>query len=199
MFRVIVFWIISAYCLLAGILNIKSNSVGYIFVISAVFLVLGFLRFQKIQEEKYKRECERQEEEERERQRKEEHDRRMEAYRQQRKEYLSTHDEIVTRIAGVTFDNDDRSSRQKILKAIYDDPDSDLGRASLQKYEYNGEPAYHVLFEGRCVGNIPADTVEEVEAIESRIEDLTLEVSTFENEDDKTIYRAELTIGYLKQ
>lgn len=60
--------------------------------------------------------------------------------------------EIHTKVAGVTFRNEDGTSRQKILADICP------GEAvSFEYYEYQGAPAYSVNWCGQQIGNLPAD------------------------------------------
>lgn len=104
---------------------------------------------------------------------------------------------FVTSVAGVTFDNEDGTSRQKILKKIHELGDTaDLG---LEDYEYNGNPAIRVLVNGQCIGSIPSDRVTELLSIMDRLEDARIKVNDYySKERHKTIYRAELTLIYPK-
>ena len=119
-------------------------------------------------------------------------------------EFDRTHGRIFTRLAGVTFDNDDGSSRQRVLKAAL--AEDCAGTVSLELYEYQGQDAILVEYEGRGVGNIPRDRVAEVAAVMDRITAGSLSVSRFvpEDEDEETtraggvIYRADLTLVYTK-
>lgn len=112
--------------------------------------------------------------------------------------FEAKHGRIYCKVAGVTFDNDDGTSRQRILKAIAknteDDPDVELRRS-----EYNGKPCIYVICEGRCVGTIPRENVNEVLSVYSSIEFISIDAESFENDDDETIYRADLTIQYARQ
>lgn len=118
-------------------------------------------------------------------------------------EWERTHGRMVTRLAGVTFDNPDGSSRQKNLRAAYEDNcDGDI---TLDVYLYNGADAIRVLYEGREIGNIPAATVTDVMAVFDRVDDASLAVEIFEPDDwdengrkPQKIYRADLTLIYKK-
>ena len=121
-------------------------------------------------------------------------------------EFDRTHGRIFTRLAGVTFDNDDGSSRQAILKDIKASGGGDA-ELSLEEFEYKGKPAVRVLVDGEQIGNIPRGRVAEILAVLDRIEDARLEVETFrpEEEDDEgktrrgeLIYRADLYLTYTK-
>jgi len=79
-------------------------------------------------------------------------------------------------VAGVTFRNEDGTSRQAALrdafKDNYDKDDYELdddrvnaGGADFEPYEYDGKPAMYVVFEGKTVGNIPANMVDHVSKI----------------------------------
>lgn len=68
------------------------------------------------------------------------------------------------RAAGVTFKNDDGSSRQRYISELYDGQ-----RLFLVPYEYEGSPAYHIVdCYDHCIGNVPSvyasDIREHIEA-----------------------------------
>lgn len=109
------------------------------------------------------------------------------------------HGRVVTRLAGVTFDNPDGSSRQTILEAAYEE--DCVGHLQLDTYIFNGADAIRVLYDGFEIGNIPRDIVPDVLAVFDRIVDGDLFVEAFHpEEEDKpdTIYRADITIIYNK-
>lgn len=60
---------------------------------------------------------------------------------------------ITVRIVGVSFKNDDGSSRQRIISKLESgDP------LCLEHYDYSGEPAYSVTtLDDECIGNLPKD------------------------------------------
>lgn len=63
---------------------------------------------------------------------------------------------IITHIAGCSFNNEDGSIREDILKSLV--LDSDL---HLQNYLFDNEKAVKVLtLDNKCVGNIPKDLSE---------------------------------------
>lgn len=135
-------------------------------------------------------------------------------------EWERTHGRFECKVAGVTFKNSDGVSRQKILKGIYQhEYDSELescmtsGRIDLRPYQYEGELAYRVVYEGDCVGNIPRSRVSELDAIASRITAGYLTISKFDRDDDfdddeddssvinsdATVYYAVLEVVYTKE
>lgn len=121
--------------------------------------------------------------------------------REQRENWEKTHGRLVTRIAGVTFENDDGSSRQKYLKEAY--ANQGVGTLGLESYEYHGEPAIRVLYDDMCIGNIPKDKVQDFMDVIDRITAAYLDVERFcpDDDDDRShevIYRADLTIVYSK-
>lgn len=82
---------------------------------------------------------------------------------------------LRTKIAGVTFKNG-RKSRQTILRAIYfkDEPfESGEMELSLQRYEYEGKPAFGVYVNGEQVGNIPAEHCEYINVNYGRLDGIT--------------------------
>lgn len=78
------------------------------------------------------------------------------------------------KIVGVTFDNDNGTDRQQLLKKIYNravkelkaDPWLDVDYdVSFRSYEFDGSPALAVLIDGYEIGNIAADSVNDVSEI----------------------------------
>ena len=78
------------------------------------------------------------------------------------------------KIVGVTFDNDNGTDRQQLLKKIYNravkelkaDPWLDVDYdVSFRSYEFEGSPALAVLVDGYEIGNIAADSVNDVSEI----------------------------------
>lgn len=118
------------------------------------------------------------------------------------------HGRFVTNLVGVTFDNEDGTSRQRILKDYYISgvKGSEL---SLEEYEYRGKPAVRVLLDDQCVGNIPKTRVGELLPIMDRLESVAIDIEAFTpdyDEDDteerrrrgSKIYRADLFLIYTK-
>ena len=123
-------------------------------------------------------------------------------------EWDRTHGRIVTAIAGVTFNNDDGSSRQAILKDIK--ARGGDAEVELEEFEYKGKPAVRVLIDGEQIGNIPRSRVQDVlAAMDAGLTSGRLDVETFRPEDEEDdegdvrrrgelIYRADLTLIYNK-
>lgn len=62
---------------------------------------------------------------------------------------------LYEKVVGVTFPNDDGSSRQNYIRQL--DEDESL---TLESFEYEGETGFHVLdSKGHCIGNCPKDVV----------------------------------------
>ena len=115
------------------------------------------------------------------------------------------HGRFVTKIAGVTFRNDDGTERQRILKDLY--VNGADGELQLEPYTYKGADAVAVLVNGDCIGNLPRNRIDEYAKIADRIERAHVDVSVFAPEEDEfddgspkpeRIYRADLTIIYKK-
>lgn len=69
-------------------------------------------------------------------------------------------DFLYFRAAGVTFKNDDGSSRQRYISELYEGQ-----RLFLVPYEYEGSPAYHITdCYDHCIGNIPSAYVNDIYA-----------------------------------
>lgn len=114
-----------------------------------------------------------------------------------REEWERTYGRFTTNIAGVTFDNDDGSSRQKILRNLAAKSGSD--EVELQEYNYKGHPAVRVLISGQCIGNIPKERVQEALAVmDIGVENAHLNVESFNASDRGRTYRADLTLIYKK-
>ena len=124
----------------------------------------------------------------------------QEEKKQRQAAWDAAHGTITTRLAGVTFDNEDGSSRQRALQGAL--ADEGAGSVALELYDHNGQDAIRVLYDGVCVGNIPRDRVAEVAAVMDRITAAHLDASRFTPEEDEgrglgsQIYRADLTIVY---
>lgn len=123
--------------------------------------------------------------------------------RQERQaEWEKTHGRIVTNISGVTFKNEDGSSRQAVLKDAY--VNGCAGTLEFIEYEYQDEPALLVCYEGAGIGSIPKARVAEIMEILPRLTSAALDVEVFVPElDDESvkpekIYRADLTLIYDK-
>lgn len=182
-----------------------------ILVVLFVFLIpIYFLASSKKKSEKAKAEKQRAAEEKRrqleetERQKQAE----REAKKAERTEWEASHGRFNTNLAGVTFNNEDGSSRQKLLKKYYDNGVKGAN-LELKEFDYKGKPAVAVLLDGQCVGNIPQNRVDELLQIMDRLEKGNLEIDVFrpdEDDDDPeerkrrggTIYRADLYLVYAK-
>lgn len=64
-------------------------------------------------------------------------------------------DTLFFRVAGVSFDNDDGSSRQTYISKLHEgDP------IGFESFEYQGDPAFHIMTEDdRCIGNLPKEHI----------------------------------------
>ena len=106
---------------------------------------------------------------------------------------------LTISVANTTFSNPDRSSRQNILAAAYDEqlanPASTLD-AQLERCEIAGEEAVRVLLLGQCVGTVPSEYVDEVMDImdDARVKQLTVDYIVPYGE-KRRIFTAELTIS----
>lgn len=125
-----------------------------------------------------------------------------EAEAKRKEAWEASHGMITTRVAGVTFDNEDGSSRQRALQGAL--ADEGAGSVTLELYEFNGRDAIRVLYDGVCVGTIPQALVPEISQILSRITAAHLSAERFVPEEDEgrgiggAIYRADLIIIYEK-
>ena len=64
-------------------------------------------------------------------------------------------------VAGVSYPNDDGTERQEIISQM-------IGRSNctfrLERYVYQGIPAYHVIADGQTIGNVPKNIASEFAA-----------------------------------
>lgn len=184
----------------------------FVFVIPICFLASSKKKDEKAKAEKQRAaEEKRRQLEEAERQKQAEREAKeaeQEAKEAERAEWESRHGRFNTNLAGVTFDNEDGSSRQKLLKKYYNNGVKEAS-LELKEFDYKGKPAVAVLLDGQCVGNIPQNRVDELLQIMDRLEKGNLEVDVFrpdEDDDDPeerkrrggTIYRADLFLIYRK-
>ena len=126
-------------------------------------------------------------------------------------EFERTHGRLKFRLAGVTYKNDDGTSRQDLLKEVLA---SDCqGDTSVEDYEYNGKPAVRLLYDGHILGNVPQTVVPEFLKIIDEIDSVNLDIQTFTpkdadddwDDDDRPrrkskekIYFANVTVVYNK-
>lgn len=101
----------------------------------------------------------------------------------------------VCKVVGVTYKNDDGTSRQEILKSLYSIQDS-YDICDLEKYYYEGSPAFYVKSSLGTVGNVPSNCVNDIVDILKIANFPTLLVNQFEDEDGNKKYWAELTIYF---
>lgn len=101
-----------------------------------------------------------------------------------------------------TFSNEDKSSRQKILSAAYDETLAHPGcflDAQLERCQIAGEDAIRVLLFGQCVGIVPSNFVNEVSEImdDAQVKQLNVDY-LIEPGHKRRIYTATLTISCWK-
>lgn len=69
------------------------------------------------------------------------------------------------KVVGVTFENEDGVPRQRILKRLatkYEDSDQTL-EFDLEKFEYEGKPAYRVISERGDIGTLPQEAADQLD------------------------------------
>jgi len=82
---------------------------------------------------------------------------------------------MTFRIAGVSHNNDDGTSRQRLLRAFrFGDPPFDEKRnVTVEDTEYNGKPAFQVKVNNTCVGWVPKDKIDELNSKWNKIDKIT--------------------------
>lgn len=105
------------------------------------------------------------------------------------------------KVAGVTYKNDDGTSRQKILADIKKrkPPFDHHLDVSIEEFQYDGKPAYYVKVNGHTVGTVESSMSAFISANQSRLAGVSdFYVSEFEDEDTgKTIYYARAKIAVI--
>ena len=97
-------------------------------------------------------------------------------------------------VAGVTFRNDDGSSRQDILRSICAGKGRGQSEATLEQYDYNGSPAIRVITPAGCVGNVRRTDVADVLGMIEDPYEAYIEANSFLSEEGVEIYRADLYV-----
>lgn len=99
------------------------------------------------------------------------------------------------RIVGVSYNNDDGSSRQEFLKRISlrKKPFDNELRVWVFPYRFIGDHAFYVIVNGFCVGNVPADEISAVRTIYPDIIDACISV---DGGDSGKYFGASCTISY---
>lgn len=96
------------------------------------------------------------------------------------------------KVVGVTYENDDGTSRQDVLEQIYKN-----GKTSdvvFKHFTFDGSPALYVIANGKCVGCVASDCVGDVTALINSGRYAKIFVDKFKNDDGDTIYYASITL-----
>ena len=103
------------------------------------------------------------------------------------------------KVVGVTFNNDDGTSRQEILRKIKnrEEPFNRYINYTLRVYSFEGEPAVAVEANGIMIGNMPKEDAKDVAENIERIESVSARVYGGEG-DKKYGARATLTLKRIK-
>lgn len=106
------------------------------------------------------------------------------------------------KVAGVTFNNDDGTDRQLILRKLHfrDNPFSKYVDVEIKQYEFKGSPAYGVYANDMQIGNIPANLVPFMQENIERIESIShIDVYGGGHKDGKPIsYGCKIILRFLK-
>lgn len=102
-------------------------------------------------------------------------------------------------LVGVSFKNDDGSSRQKMLKKIAKENEKDdpewFPNITIEQYDYQGSPAIGVYADDYQIGNISKDEVDDVLKNHDTIR--SIDINVFGGDSGKS-YGAEIVIIYNK-
>lgn len=114
---------------------------------------------------------------------------------QKLKESVSAKTCKTFRVVGVTFDNDDGSSRQEILKETF--KSHPIDKCSLVPYTYEGENAIYVQnCYDEIVGNVSRNDVDRVRSLMGKEYYAELEIFDFYDDDDNQMFTADVNIYY---
>lgn len=106
------------------------------------------------------------------------------------------------KVTGVTFNNDDGTSRQLILRKLHfhDSPFNEYADVEIKQYEFNGQPAYGVFVNNMQIGNVPTDLIPFMQDNIGRIESISyIDVYGGGQKDGKPIsYGCKITLRFLK-
>lgn len=106
------------------------------------------------------------------------------------------------KVAGVTFNNDDGTDRQLILRKLHfrDNPFSKYVDVEIKQYEFKGSPAYGIYANDMQIGNIPANLVSFMQDNIERIESIShIDVYGGGHKDGKPIsYGCKIILRFLK-
>ena len=101
----------------------------------------------------------------------------------------------IIRVAGVTFNNDDGTSRQKILAKCLANGKT---KAKFSKYNFDGEKAIRVVTEYGQIGNIPREEIQYILSKVELMEDIVMDIKTFKDINNKKTFFCDITIKYAK-
>lgn len=106
------------------------------------------------------------------------------------------------KVTGVTFNNDDGTSRQLILRKLHfhDSPFNEYADVEIRQYDFKGQPAYGVFVNNMQIGNIPAALIPFMQDNIGRIESISyIDVYGGGQKDGKPIsYGCKITLRFLK-
>lgn len=115
---------------------------------------------------------------------------------------------VTFRVAGVTFDNDDGTSRQEILRHLKfgdspyaDDMDPDDLSLTIEETTWNGDLAYEVFANGYQIGNVPKVMISQVKIAKDHVSTCSVQSARIigggKDENGKPIsYGCEVTLDY---
>lgn len=176
----IVLFVLAGLFLIGSLSFIASGEYVNLLVGIIIAGVLAFFGYRSYFTEKAKVEKQKREEEE---------------LAEKRKRYAETHMRVEFAVAGVTFKNDDGTSRQSILKRMSKE---DFVVTSLGEFEYEGSPAVAVLLDDERIGSVPGKSLPDVLPLFTegkKLSSITSDIEDFEDEDGKKIYRCDVTLS----
>lgn len=87
---------------------------------------------------------------------------------------------IICRVSGVTFNNDDGSSRQRYISKL-----DTIDRLFLVPFEYEGSAAFHIVdCYDHCIGNLPKEYVNDVLEHQDQGHDIKLSIMDILGKDE---------------
>ena len=104
------------------------------------------------------------------------------------------------RVAGVSYKNDDGTSRQAALKsAASAQKRNSMFVMTFEQGEYDGEPSVKVFINDKCVGFIEKDKVKQFLEIKDMISRKDVDIGLYTNDTGDTLFYCRVSLIYKKQ
>jgi len=113
---------------------------------------------------------------------------------EKRKQDQDDEERFYFNVAGVTYDNNDGSSRQAVIKNC---KKFDNNNAFFKKSKYNGKPSIEIWTDYGQIGNVPSEYIDKILSIKN-VHSYISNIDSFYNEKNKKTMFCEITVFYKK-